>query len=552
MHALVTQGNDLSREGRWHEARAVFESAIMAGLGAEAFEGLAEASRWLNDIDGAIGAWEQAYRLYSGAGHGAQAARAAVSLAELFIDYRGEPAVASGWLQRGRHHLGGSDDPTLVAIRGLEAYLALAYDKDPRTAQALVEDAMDHARRLGLSEFETIAQAQLGLVMAIQGDLRQGMRLLDDATAAAVAGEVGRREAMEIFCFLITACERVRDFDRVDQWSRRVLNLATETGSAGFAAFSRTQYANVLIWSGAWDEAESELTRVIGDTSHRPLSSAMALVLMSSLRRRQGRFDESEEFLRQAEREPNRSAVRHLVMAARAVLDLESGRPQKAADMSERLLRVMSPEDRIERVDPLEVLVRARSRLGQLDEATAAASELNDIAESLGTKPMLGAALAANGIVHRSAGRLSEAAVSFERAIELFDGGGVPQEGVRARLQLAETLLKMGRPDAAADEALLAEDQATGLGAGQDTARAKRILAQLRPGSGGPAGLTKRELEVLRLLASGKPNAKIADDLYLSVRTVERHVSNIYLKIGAFGRPARVIATAYAKDHDIT
>ena len=64
-----------------------------------------------------------------------------------------------------------------------------------------------------------------------------------------------------------------------------------------------------------------------------------------------------------------------------------------------------------------------------------------------------------------------------------------------------------------------------------------------------PDGLTQREVEVLRLITTGKSNSKIAQELVLSVRTVERHVSNIYAKINARGR---VDATSYALSHRLT
>ena len=63
--------------------------------------------------------------------------------------------------------------------------------------------------------------------------------------------------------------------------------------------------------------------------------------------------------------------------------------------------------------------------------------------------------------------------------------------------------------------------------------------------------LTAREREVLHLLAQGRPNDAIASELVLSVRTVERHVENIYGKIGASGRSARAAATAWAHAHGL-
>jgi DNA-binding NarL/FixJ family response regulator len=90
------------------------------------------------------------------------------------------------------------------------------------------------------------------------------------------------------------------------------------------------------------------------------------------------------------------------------------------------------------------------------------------------------------------------------------------------------------------------------LGANGDLALAEGILARLRPAAGGPHQLSRRELEVLQLLAAGKTNNEVADALFISVRTVERHISNIYAKIGASGHSARVVAASYASRYGIT
>ena len=107
----------------------------------------------------------------------------------MFIDYRGEPAVAAGWLQRARHHLKSDPDhPAMVAVGAMEAYLALAYDKDPLRARTLVETALEQARRLKDRNAELMANAQLGMNLVSQGEVSEGMRLLDESTAARACG----------------------------------------------------------------------------------------------------------------------------------------------------------------------------------------------------------------------------------------------------------------------------------------------------------------------------------------------------------------------------
>jgi ATP/maltotriose-dependent transcriptional regulator MalT len=550
---MLTEGHELLEAGRWREARDAFEAATSSEASAEAFEGLAKASLWLDEIGTAIEAREHAYRLYAEYGDMERAALMAVGLASIFVDHRGEPAVASGWLQRARHQLRESPESAMfVEILGYEAYLALAYEKDPVAAQTLVERALDLAHELGHPGVEAMAEAQLGLVRVSRGHLKEGMRLLDGAAAAAVAGELGDHEALNVYCFMITACERVRDFDRVGQWARRVLAMATGIGTDRFSAFARTQYASVLIWRGDWAQAETELASLTVDAAKRPLSAAMGMVLMASLRRRQGRFEEADQLLSEVEREPFRRGVRHLVLTARAALELETGNPRAAADLTERYLRSVSTEDRIERVEALEILVRAQAMLDNPEAAATAASELSVIAGAAPTDGMEGAAHAATGVAARAEGDLIRARDAFDGAVALFDAGEVPHEAARARLELARVLVEIGELGAARREAVTARDEALALGATGDLALAEGILARLRPAAGGPHQLSSRELEVLRLLAAGRTNSEVADALFISVRTVERHISNIYAKIGASGRSARVVATSYANRHGIT
>jgi DNA-binding NarL/FixJ family response regulator len=135
----------------------------------------------------------------------------------------------------------------------------------------------------------------------------------------------------------------------------------------------------------------------------------------------------------------------------------------------------------------------------------------------------------------------------------LFAGAGAPFEAARVRLELARCLLELGRQGPAAKEAGAAHAAFHALDARGQAERAARLLAETEPGARGRPDLrlTAREVEVLRLLGQGRSNDEIAADLFLSVRTVERHVANTYAKIGAHGRAARAMATAFAHRNGI-
>jgi len=540
--------DELLSESDYAGARAILEDALGAQEDAGTLTSLASACRALGDIPAAMTAFEQAFRLHVDAERHGEAGLAACGLADLELTYLGGSAVAAGWLARGRHHLGlEPDHPGHVYLEGLCAYRAMAYEKDPVAARKFAVDGLAHGQRLGDRAAEVMGKAYLGYIDVALGRLDDGFGLLDEATAAAMGGEIQTVSALDAYCVLITACERVRDFDRVDQWARHVLLLSEEVGSDSFAPFGRTAFANALIWRGRWDEADSELDQVLQDAEGQPLSAAMAMVLRSSLRRRQGRLDEAQAELQQAEREPYRRGVRHLVLAARARLELDRGDAQAAADVAERYLKAVSESDLIERVDALETLVRARVELHAVEAADAAATELEQLAEKIPTVGVRAAAMSSRALVARAGGDLEDAQARFEDAVVLFDDAGLRHDLVEARLGLAGVLLERGKPDAAMRLAKEALTAARELGAARETVAATALLAGLRGESAGTGDLTRREAEVLRLAADGLANADIAGRLFLSIRTVERHLSNVYLKVGATGPSARMVAVAHAR-----
>jgi len=151
-----------------------------------------------------------------------------------------------------------------------------------------------------------------------------------------------------------------------------------------------------------------------------------------------------------------------------------------------------------------------------------------------------------------STGNYEDACRKFEQSVELYEKNGNPYKTAQARLELAQALLhldKKSTAEAVLSSAIEAFDQ---LGAMPDKKRAESLLDKIQkryPGQSdklNPDALTERELEILREVARGKSNPDIASDHFISIRTVERHISNIYSKLGVSGRAARATATAYA------
>jgi ATP/maltotriose-dependent transcriptional regulator MalT len=360
------------------------------------------------------------------------------------------------------------------------------------------------------------------------------MRLLDEAVTGAVAGEISDPQIVgSVCCHLIDACQRVRDFDRAGEWCRRVEEIAERFGDAGLFAHCRTLYGEVLLWQGAWSEAERMLLAVCRDLGAARVKAAGGLVRLAELRRRQGRPDAARALLEQADGHA-------LVPVVRAALALDAGDAVAAAAEAERFLRRLGDRDRFQRVPALELVVEAQRALGGADAAERAAAELADIAAATPTGPLRAAALLARGRLDVDVAP-KRARTALEDAADLYDRSGLRYDASRARLELARALGAAGHAQAAARASARARADLARLGA--DTAEPGRAHDR--------DALTGRERDVLRLLARGRSNVEIASELVVSVRTVESHVAGVYRKIGVGGRTARAAATAYALAHGL-
>jgi DNA-binding NarL/FixJ family response regulator len=513
----------------WAEARAAFERAVIAGAGPEALEGLARAAFFLDEPDAALAAHERAYAAYRSANRPVDAARVAIALAWEYRAYRGEPAVSDGWLGRARRLLAGmgaTNERGWLALR--EASFALP--GDPALARGRAAEAESIGRALGDMDLEMTASALDGLALVSQGEVAAGMARLDEATAAATAGEMSDPVAIGFSCcYLIFACERVRDLDRAAQWCQRLERLATDQNVRALRAVCRAHYGTVLMLRGEWELAEVELAEAAAVLAGTPREGADAFARLGELRRRQGRIAEAMSLIGQAEHHP-------LAILCRAALALERGDLLAAVDGATRYLRSLGGAI-VERAPALELLSEAHGEAARAEEALEAARELRAIADRVGTDPLLGAARHAEGCADFAAAGYDAAREAFEDAVGLLARAGLPFEAARARVALARSLRALGRTEAARRELDQAHAEFLSLGAAAEE-RGTRQLRAGRPNR--RVQLSPREREVLGLVAQGKTNAEIALVLVLSEHTVHRHVSNILAKLGTSSRAAAV------------
>jgi DNA-binding CsgD family transcriptional regulator len=532
----LAAGREALSRGEWEQALDYCGAASERNHSAEAIEALAMAAWWLDNAQLAIESREHAYRLYRERGDAAAAARMAIWLGWDFLAVRGEPAVARGWLHRAHRlleGLGPVPEHGWLALR--EGEFAFLLDNDIAATRRLAERARSIGTALAVSDIEFSALGLEGLALASQGNIADGIRLLDEASAAAMAGEMSELWAAgRTCCYMITACERVRDLERAHQWSQRMLEFAKRWRIQDLFAVCRAHYGAILVLRGTWEEADATFETALRKLrASRPGIAFEALVRRADLRRRQGRFEEAAGLFRQVEFHP-------YAQLGLANVALDSGDAALAADRATRFLRKLGPESRLQRAAGLDLYARALVILGETERARNAHDELQGIAAEVGSDSLRASALAVGGLVAEADGDLNAARPRIEDAIDLFHQCGDPFETARSRLDLARVLAALGRGGPAAEQARVAHEALAAMRA----ERAGALMSELgdpAPAEATPV-LTPRELDVLKLVAQGLSNTEIAQRLVLSEHTVHRHLANILRKLDL---PSRAAAAAW-------
>jgi ATP/maltotriose-dependent transcriptional regulator MalT len=537
----IRGGEAALTRGEWGEARAIFEQELAEGETVDALEGLSWAAWWVEDVPACLEARERAYRLTRREGDARRAAMLAIWLGDDYLVLRGERAIANGWFQRAARLLEGLEPcPEHGWLDALVGYMAMV-EGEPGRARPLAVRARELGRRLGVVSLEMFALAVEGVALVNEGEVADGMRCLDEATAAALAGEYEEIvPAGWTCCILLNACERVRDYERAAEWCRKVEEFGRRMRINFVNGACRAHYGAVLTWQGRWAEAERELTQSTEElVAERPTWSGLAIVRLADLRRRQGRFAEAQDLLHRAEG----NALYPVVMAE---LALDMGDAAAAGELLEPVLRRMPAQNRTLRASPLEAMVRAKVATGDAEAAVSHLVELRAIAAAVGTRPLHASVSLLGGLLAAAAGDRESACERLEDAVELFAASGAAFELARARLELARVLASLGHEGGAVREATLALRRLDEIGAAHEAARARGLLASLgappRTRRAAPSDqlLTPRQLEVLRLVSEGLTDGEIAARLVLSKHTVHRHLQNTYASLGCCSRAAAV------------
>jgi DNA-binding CsgD family transcriptional regulator len=524
---LLRLGREALAAADWERARDLFEQAAELGETAEILDGLGQALQFGGEHARAIEVKERAFAEYERRGMPAEAAELARWLAFLYVSVRGNVAAANGWMARAASVLEGVEESA--------AHGWLILDQAPWTSHAAEREqfataAIAIARRYGDRDLEFDAMALLGEAYVASGRVGEGMTLLDQAMAAVASGEVvGVGYAGEIYCRLLSACERATDVRRAEQW----LEVAARFEAWGdfVPPTCRTHYGGILIALGRWEEAERELLAAIRTFEAGYWASQLfPLLRLADLRVRQGRFEEAERLLEGFDW--HASAKRSLARIALARGDLAL-----AGDLVRLCLESTPPSDP-DCAAVLALLVEVQLAGADLAAAEETLGKLARLAVDRQDDHTRALARLAGGTVRAARGE-EQARADLQAALELFSGLGLALEAAQTRVALAR-VLGTHAPAAAVLEARNGLEAFERLGATRDADAAAALLRELgapaRKSPRGDGALTRRETEVLSLLAGGCSNAEIAQRLFISRRTAEHHVARILAKLGLRNR----------------
>jgi ATP/maltotriose-dependent transcriptional regulator MalT len=523
-----------------HDWLAALEAATAARVdspkfAAERSDLVADAAWWLGRLQDCIDARERAYRLFDELGDRRRAGQCAVWLWEHHA-IGARPAIAGGWLRRARRML--ESEPDCLELGALllrEAEIAHG-SGNLHQARDLAARVAELGRNLRSADLEAEALQTMGRILIDQGEVAEGMGHLDEAMLFAVEGRLGPYSTGKVYCSLISACEELGDLDRAAEWTEATMRWAQQHPFAIFPGICRVHRAVVLKRRGSLAEAECEAAQACDEliTSH-VANAAAAYAEVGDIRRRLGDLDRAEEAFTRAQDLCGRPC------GALALLRLAQGRSDTALTIVTSCLR--DTTNRLARANLLPILIQVASATGDLDQAERALHELDVIAAAFDTPILWAEAASTRGRLQRAQGDAVDACTTLQDAVERWLALDVPYEVATARTLLGQALRECGDVTGAADSFAAAARLFDQIGA-----RVDARLSDSGVRSSLPAGLTDREVEVLRLVAAGKTNNEIAAELYLSIKTVSRHLSNIFTKVGVTSRAA---ATAFAFEHNL-
>jgi DNA-binding CsgD family transcriptional regulator len=538
---------DLERgreEYQRHDWAAAYASLLAAdraaALGVEDLDRLAWAAELSGDVEAFLKATERIYEV-----HLAEGASRAAAKAAFWVGFRamslGEAGRANAWLGRAQRLVEGessecAEQGFLLLPVAFRHHLAGQLE----AALAVAGEAAAIGDRVGDEDLSAFGRTIQGRALVRLGQIDRGMALLDESMLAATANRLSPVFTGLIYCTVIASCQRVYAIERAREWTAALsVWCESEPRAVAFQGPCLIHRAELLQIGGAWPEAIEEArhahSRVRpGDRSAR----SDARYQEGEIHRLRGAYEEAERCFKEA------SAHGHEPQPGLALLRLGGGQREAAQSAIRRV--VAETHDPLSEAKLLPAAIEIHLAVGDVASAREACARLDEIAARFATEVLGALAAHGRGRIHLAEGDAQAALGPLRRAFWVWQKVGAPYLAARVRVDLARACQALGDGEGARMELEVARAVFEELGAGPDVAALGTLPGA--PAAKPPHGLTQRELQVLRLVAAGQTNKLIARQLFLSEKTIDRHVSNIFVKVNVGSRAA---ATAWAYEHHL-
>lgn len=528
--------------GHWSDACSRFQALdAEQPLGSPDLERLAEAHYLVGREPDSVDTWTRAFHDAREQHDLARAARCGFWVGFVLLN-RGDLPGGNGWIARVQRVLDGGD--TGAAEIGYLRYLVglhTIFTGDTDAALAAFQEAARVGTHCTDRDLETLARLGQGRAFIRLGRLEKGVACLDEAIVAVATGEVSPIVVGDGYCTAIEGCQELFDLRRAQRWTEDLRRWCqAHPDLVAFRGQCLLHHAEVLQQRGAWPDAMSEVDRALAHHA-RPasqLAAGAAHYQQGELHRLRGNVEQAEAAFEQARRRGRQP------QPGLALLRLATGQVAHAVAAIRRALA--EADDRTTRSGLLPAAVEVLVAAGDLEEAMEAFQELEATATGYHSQVLDAATAQSRGMIRLAQGEPGTALPPLRLALETWHALDAPYQAARTHVLIGQASHALGDEEGARAEWEAARETLTALGARPDLAR----LDGLQRGHThrDTHGLSERQLEVLRHVASGRTNRQIAEALVISHRTVERHVSDIFTRLRVSSRAA---ATAYAYEHDL-